>query len=344
MALNIPYLVNQISTFAIWQPSTPLAFVDTSIAPEHLSMPLSHILTKLPLKKIPIHPFELSYPILSIRTIISLILISILTDPMPITLSHSLLEISLIIRSILPYIFSFPMRLAILILTSILISIDEYLYAISMLDELMEITYSYIGCTLIVTLFCHVNAMAVGSVILPLPHVLLSLLVLPKSISLHTSILEITHIVLFIEIEQPMTMRFIVSEIAIVSRLIRKDHISLPHFMIKTKAAFIQIIAINDDPVAMFHVIINPSEVEIILSLEHLIKFLPHQFLSGIIIMMQLVILRLDPIEFKQLTKSNIFFCIESLKRITTFKGHVHNFINYYYKMMMMMMMMMMDG
>ena len=42
--------------------------------------------------------------------------------------------------------------------------------------------------------------MAMGFVIFPFAHILLSFLVLPKTISLHTSIFEIPNVVLVIEI------------------------------------------------------------------------------------------------------------------------------------------------
>jgi len=87
---------------------------------------------------------------------------------------------------------------------------------------------------------CYVYAMAIGFVVLPFTHVFLSLFIFPKAIPLHRSIFEISHVVLLIDAQQTMPLRFVIDEIPIICRMIGENHISFPHFMVKTELSFIK--------------------------------------------------------------------------------------------------------
>lgn len=70
--------------------------------------------------------------------------------------------------------------------------------------------------TLVVALVGDVDAVAVGLVVLPLPHVFLPLLVLPEAVPFHGSVLEVAHVVLLVEAQQAVSLGFVVDEVPVV--------------------------------------------------------------------------------------------------------------------------------
>lgn len=69
---------------------------------------------------------------------------------------------------------------------------------------------------MIVTCFGDVYAVTVGTVSLPTTYVFFSS-VAPKAISLHSTVLEVTHVVFLVEGKQSTTVWFIVHEFTEVS-------------------------------------------------------------------------------------------------------------------------------
>ncbi len=62
------------------------------------------------------------------------------------------------------------------------------------------------------------DALSVGPVVFPLPHILLSLSIAPESFSLHGSILEVSHVVLLAMGEEPSPVGPVVGEVSVVLR------------------------------------------------------------------------------------------------------------------------------
>lgn len=114
----------------------PLSGIGASIVPKHLSLSLSHILTKISFVAIPIRPEVLSGSIFSIITKVTVVLVAIFTDPYSFSFSNSVNEFPLISGSCGPKILSLSVGLAVDIVSFVYISIDEVLYAITMLDEI----------------------------------------------------------------------------------------------------------------------------------------------------------------------------------------------------------------
>jgi hypothetical protein len=67
---------------------------------------------------------------------------------------------------------------------------------------------------LIVADFGDVCAIAMSFIVFPFPNVLFALLVLPKSISLHHAVVEISHIVLISKFEVSLAMSLVVEKIS----------------------------------------------------------------------------------------------------------------------------------
>ncbi len=90
---------------------------------------------------------------------------------------------------------------------------------------------AFLGC---------VDALSMGSVVLPFAYVLLPLPVLPKPVSLHRSVLKVPDKVLLAKSQQAMSVRSIIGEIPVVDGAVGKNSVSLAHFVVKTEMALVE--------------------------------------------------------------------------------------------------------
>jgi hypothetical protein len=79
--------------------------------------------------------------------------------------------------------------------------------------------------TLIVTGVCDVDAIAVSLVAVPLSYVLLSFAVLPESIALHGTVIEVAYIILVSKFEPSLSVGPIVLKVPDIDRPVGKLHI-----------------------------------------------------------------------------------------------------------------------
>ena len=77
---------------------------------------------------------------------------------------------------------------------------------------------------------CGVNALSMCSVVLPLVKILFFPDILPKPLTLHSSILKIAYELILGESEQAESMRPIISKIAVEGRVIEKKAYPYPFY------------------------------------------------------------------------------------------------------------------
>jgi hypothetical protein len=127
--------------------------------------------------------------------------------------------------------------------------------------------------TLVVALGGDVDAVTVGTIALPSPHILLSVL-LPQPVTLHGSVLEVAHVVLLREGEQAAAVGFVIDEVAEVGGAGGEAHEALPHAAVQAEAALVERVSGHQHaqsvPAPPFH----SPEVDPVLAAHHLVPLL----------------------------------------------------------------------
>jgi hypothetical protein len=144
---------------------------------------------------------------------------------------------------------------------------------------------AFLGC---------VDALSMGSVVLPFAYVLLPLPVLPKPVSLHRSVLKVPDKVLLAKSQQAMSVRSIIGEIPVVDGAVGKNSVSLAHFVVKTEMALVEGIFGEEHAQSMAQVVFDSTEVQVLLGSNHLVAHLLRELLFGKVVLAELVVLGVD--------------------------------------------------
>ena len=111
--------------------------------------------------------------------------------------------------------------------------------------------------------FRNINSVAMSFIAFPLTNILFSFFVSPETISLHSSILKITHIILISKLEPSLAMSSVVVKITKIDGSIGKLHITFTHFVVKAELTLIHCINCEFHSIAMLRLLISPTEVEL---------------------------------------------------------------------------------
>ena len=91
----------------------PLSLVMAAVAPTHLPLAFSQVVSKLALVGVPIDPGETTVTVLLVFCELALVIVSLLIPPAAFALPQALTKVSLILRTILPSVLSIPVRVPI---------------------------------------------------------------------------------------------------------------------------------------------------------------------------------------------------------------------------------------
>jgi hypothetical protein len=110
--------------------------------------------------------------------------------------------------------------------------------------------------------FGDVCPIAMSFIVFPFPNVLFALLVLPKSISLHHAVVEISHIVLISKFEVSLAMSLVVEKISEVDWAVGESHVALSYFEVQAELSFVDGISGEFYPQTVLHIFVSASEVK----------------------------------------------------------------------------------
>ena len=226
---------------------SPLAYVDRSIHPTHLSKAFPLIVLVLSFVSVSRLPHKHPYSMLLVLEVLSFVPVTVhfilLFSPLPSPVLESFLEISIVNGTICPHILSVTFKLPLLVVTYVHISIAEHVTAFAMFKTCSPLSL------VLISIFPQVDSISICFGILPFAYIGVSIDTFPHSITVFETLVPLTFIGLII---QPpigaLPMRFTFLKLSFINVPIRVYFIALAVAFIFTPSSLINTtIFVNHD-------------------------------------------------------------------------------------------------
>lgn len=176
------------------------------------------------------------------------------------------------------------------------------------------------------TLGSDVYAVSMCTVPLPPSNVLFAIF-LPQAITLHSAILEISHVVLLPKGKQASSVRLVIHEVAKVGGTGWEAHIALPHPTVETEITLIECVLSDQYTQTMPATALHSSEVDPVLSSNYLVPLLSYQLTQCEVVLAQLVRGRLDLVGKEETGVLWVVLGVIAAERQPMLEGTTHKFI-----------------